>query len=410
MVTEPVRERETFKYYSTLTTGATSNHSGQPASSSELSSCDDAVLTALAQAGAFQTGTDRSLISLFDADYQYIVAEATPSSRLLPSVRQTREVVALRRVFTGTKIADATANSFALAYIATKIPDGGSHRTARSSKAISGIERAEQLVDNAKGSTRIRKRPPSIPCPPLILTSSSPQARPTASLYYGVKSLVGNQCACYTAVSSLYLCRDDMLFSHFSNLPMEIRFRIWSFALDAVEPRVVRANSRRPIKHSGSKNNPSLLFVNRESRKETLRSYELASDKDWTYINFDKDTLFADSFLSRDTLWSDPGYDTRIRHLALDSVLARLRKKTLFKKIERSPKLQKLVIVPNLYWYEIQSAVVIAFTDMDSENLYKFNTKEVRLVHLLKERARTGIEVCAAEITLPVKADVSAAN
>ncbi|KFY07765.1 hypothetical protein V492_06843 [Pseudogymnoascus sp. VKM F-4246] len=67
--------------------GATSNHSGQPTSSSELSSCDDAVLTALAQAGAFQTGTDRSLISLFDADDQYIVAEATQSSRLLPSVR-----------------------------------------------------------------------------------------------------------------------------------------------------------------------------------------------------------------------------------------------------------------------------------------------------------------------------------
>ncbi|KFY46560.1 hypothetical protein V494_00436 [Pseudogymnoascus sp. VKM F-4513 (FW-928)] len=84
---EPVRERETFKYYPTLTTGATSNHSGQPASGSELSSCDDAVLTALAQAGAFQTGTDRSLISLFDADNQYIVAEATQSSRLLPSVR-----------------------------------------------------------------------------------------------------------------------------------------------------------------------------------------------------------------------------------------------------------------------------------------------------------------------------------
>ncbi|OBT97047.1 hypothetical protein VE01_04817 [Pseudogymnoascus verrucosus] len=87
IVTEPVRERETFKYYSTLTTGGTSNHSGEPTSSSELSSCDDAVLTALAQAGAFQTGTDRSLISLFDSDNQYIVAEATQSSRLLPSVR-----------------------------------------------------------------------------------------------------------------------------------------------------------------------------------------------------------------------------------------------------------------------------------------------------------------------------------
>lgn len=195
-----------------------------------------------------------------------------------------------------------------------------------------------------------------------------------------------------------------MLFSRFSNLPMEIRFQIWSFAIDAIEPRVVRANSLRPIKHSGSKNNPSLLFVNRESRKETLRRYELASDKDWTYINFDKDTLFADSFLSRDTLWSDPGYDSRIRHLALDSVLAVIRKKTLFKKIERSPRLQKLIIVPNPYWYEIKSAVVIAFTDMDNENFYKFNTKEVRLVHLLKERVRTGLEVCVTEISLPVRA------
>ncbi|KAG6029564.1 hypothetical protein E4U41_000315 [Claviceps citrina] len=97
-VTEPVRERETFKYYSALQRAATAaNASGQPTptptstststSTPELTSCDDAVLTALAQAGAFQTGTDRSLISLFDADYQYVVAEATRSSRLVPSVR-----------------------------------------------------------------------------------------------------------------------------------------------------------------------------------------------------------------------------------------------------------------------------------------------------------------------------------
>ncbi|KAG6001599.1 hypothetical protein E4U43_001289 [Claviceps pusilla] len=94
-VTEPVRERETFKYYSALRGAATSTDIlGPPltsasaaSTSSALTSCDDAVLTALAQAGAFQTGTDRSLISLFDANYQYIVAEATPSSRLVPSVR-----------------------------------------------------------------------------------------------------------------------------------------------------------------------------------------------------------------------------------------------------------------------------------------------------------------------------------
>ncbi|KAG5984592.1 hypothetical protein E4U55_004143 [Claviceps digitariae] len=96
-VTEPVREQETFKYYSALRSAATSNDILQPpptltstsitSRSSALTSCDDAVLTALAQAGAFQTGTDRSFISLFDANYQYVVAEATPSSRLVPSVR-----------------------------------------------------------------------------------------------------------------------------------------------------------------------------------------------------------------------------------------------------------------------------------------------------------------------------------
>ena len=35
----------------------------------------------------YQTGTDRALISLFDIDHQYIIAEATNSSRLQPSVK-----------------------------------------------------------------------------------------------------------------------------------------------------------------------------------------------------------------------------------------------------------------------------------------------------------------------------------
>ncbi|KAK5996372.1 Peroxide stress-activated histidine kinase mak1 [Cladobotryum mycophilum] len=86
-VTEPVRERETFKYYSSLPITDILNESGEPPSTSNLTSADDVVLTALAQAGAFQTATDRSLISLFDADRQYIVAEATRSSRLHPSVK-----------------------------------------------------------------------------------------------------------------------------------------------------------------------------------------------------------------------------------------------------------------------------------------------------------------------------------
>lgn len=45
------------------------------------------ILTGLAQLGVLQTGTDRSLISLFDAHRQYIVAEATPTQRLYPSLK-----------------------------------------------------------------------------------------------------------------------------------------------------------------------------------------------------------------------------------------------------------------------------------------------------------------------------------
>lgn len=76
-------------------------------------------------------------------------------------------------------------------------------------------------------------------------------------------------------------------------------------ALKAIEPRVVRANSLKPIQHRVSKNNPLLLFANRESRKETLRGYELASSMDWTYINFEIDTLLADFFLSKDNIWNE---------------------------------------------------------------------------------------------------------
>lgn len=43
-------------------------------------------MTALAQLGTYQTGTDRAFISLFDASYQYIVAEATPLTPLTPSL------------------------------------------------------------------------------------------------------------------------------------------------------------------------------------------------------------------------------------------------------------------------------------------------------------------------------------
>lgn len=209
-----------------------------------------------------------------------------------------------------------------------------------------------------------------------------------------------------------YLYRDNVSFIHFSELPMEIRLRIWSLALDAVEPRIVRANSLKPIEHSGSKNNPSLLFVNRESRKETLRRYELSSRMDWTYIDFARDTLFADHYLSRDTIWSDPRYDSRIRSLALDLTLAGVRKEALFTKIKRSPKLQKLIIVPNPSWHGIGSAVIIEFTEIDRKHFSKFCYWEVQLVRRLqeygtwciKEGLRAGLDVCVAGISCPIRA------
>ncbi|KAL6409071.1 hypothetical protein AUP68_05440 [Ilyonectria robusta] len=74
------------RYPSSLLRTAKFNDSGKSLPSSELKTSDDPILTALAQLGTCQTGTDRALISLFDADHQYIVAEATPSISLRPSL------------------------------------------------------------------------------------------------------------------------------------------------------------------------------------------------------------------------------------------------------------------------------------------------------------------------------------
>ncbi|OPB42473.1 Histidine kinase, part of a two-component phosphorelay system involved in signal transduction [Trichoderma guizhouense] len=87
LVSESARERETFEYSSSLLSAVRLNETGKPTPSSELATADDVILTGLAQLGALQTGTDRSLISLFDAHRQCIVAEATPTQRLYPSLK-----------------------------------------------------------------------------------------------------------------------------------------------------------------------------------------------------------------------------------------------------------------------------------------------------------------------------------
>ncbi|KAH6646740.1 hypothetical protein BKA67DRAFT_540235 [Truncatella angustata] len=87
-VSEPVRERETFKYDPTLIDDVKFNETGNPLPGEQLFTAEDAVLTCLAQLGACRTRTGRSLVSLFDQRWQYIVAEATPSLPLLSGVNQ----------------------------------------------------------------------------------------------------------------------------------------------------------------------------------------------------------------------------------------------------------------------------------------------------------------------------------
>ncbi|KAK2591148.1 hypothetical protein QQS21_011162 [Conoideocrella luteorostrata] len=85
-VSELARERETFKYEPWLPTDSRINATGRPLNGSELSSSKDTVLTALAQLGTHRTATERAFISLFDATYQYVIAEATPSVSLVPGL------------------------------------------------------------------------------------------------------------------------------------------------------------------------------------------------------------------------------------------------------------------------------------------------------------------------------------
>ncbi|KAF9767823.1 hypothetical protein IL306_014951 [Fusarium sp. DS 682] len=94
-VSEPARERESFKYGASLLNEITDSPSegapsGQPSANGNVPSDDakrqeaskDTVLASLAQLGLWKTGTDRALISLFDRNHQYIVAETTQRSSL----------------------------------------------------------------------------------------------------------------------------------------------------------------------------------------------------------------------------------------------------------------------------------------------------------------------------------------
>ncbi|KAJ3957415.1 hypothetical protein N0V92_006030 [Colletotrichum tropicale] len=82
---ESARERETFRYDTTLIPASRKNDPANLIPPSELRASSDAFLTAFAQLGALRMGASRALISLFDSKCQYIVAEATPNLLLAPN-------------------------------------------------------------------------------------------------------------------------------------------------------------------------------------------------------------------------------------------------------------------------------------------------------------------------------------
>ncbi|KAF7542441.1 hypothetical protein G7Z17_g11567 [Cylindrodendrum hubeiense] len=86
-VTELARERETYRYSTSLLSTAVLNPHGCVFPNDTLTAADDTALTAFCQLGACQTRTPRSFISLFDESFQYIIAEATPTLPLVPNLR-----------------------------------------------------------------------------------------------------------------------------------------------------------------------------------------------------------------------------------------------------------------------------------------------------------------------------------
>ncbi|KAF4450270.1 hypothetical protein F53441_6552 [Fusarium austroafricanum] len=88
IVSEATRERETFRYDDSLFNNVRFNDSGTLVPSNELVTCPDVIFTALARLAACQTGCAKSMISLFDQTHQYIIAEASATTPLVPSLGQ----------------------------------------------------------------------------------------------------------------------------------------------------------------------------------------------------------------------------------------------------------------------------------------------------------------------------------
>ncbi|KAH6686966.1 hsp90-like protein [Plectosphaerella plurivora] len=82
---EAARERETFKYASSLIDKSVRLvATSESAPVDHLTSCSDTSLIAYAQLAVLRLNAKRALISLFDGQHQYVVAEATPTAPLTP--------------------------------------------------------------------------------------------------------------------------------------------------------------------------------------------------------------------------------------------------------------------------------------------------------------------------------------
>ncbi|KAF4460152.1 hypothetical protein FALBO_13078 [Fusarium albosuccineum] len=86
VVSEAVREREMLRHWLPFQTAQALQDFRQRASDTDRLSSENIILTALAQLGIYQVGAERALVSLFDSEYQYFVAEATSGTYLRPSV------------------------------------------------------------------------------------------------------------------------------------------------------------------------------------------------------------------------------------------------------------------------------------------------------------------------------------
>ncbi|ROT35569.1 hypothetical protein SODALDRAFT_337519 [Sodiomyces alkalinus F11] len=89
---EGARERETLKYQHAFPVPtAVVNDPTAPVPRDAVASCADSALTAFAQLASLRLNTTRALISLFDREHQYVVAEATQSIPLSPGIQYPEE-------------------------------------------------------------------------------------------------------------------------------------------------------------------------------------------------------------------------------------------------------------------------------------------------------------------------------